>query len=107
MVWDKRQVCKFPIPEGSRVLELGCGTGHLLAGLTPSYGVGVDLSAGMISQAQKAYPHLSFICDDIEDPSFISSLSGPFDFILIVDTIGALVRPHSTISAAYSRRKRD
>lgn len=81
---------RFLIPEGSRVLELGCGTGHLLAGLRPSYGVGVDFSEGMIEQAHKTYPDLNFICGDIEDPSLISSLQGPFDFILIIDTLGTL-----------------
>ena len=36
---------RFLIPEGVRVLELGCGNGHLLAALNPSLGVGVDFSA--------------------------------------------------------------
>jgi SAM-dependent methyltransferase len=81
---------KFLIPQGSRVLELGCGTGHVLAGLNPSFGVGVDFSEGMIKQAQHNYPGLNFICGDIEDPTLISSLPGPFDIILIIDTLGAL-----------------
>lgn len=81
---------KFLIPEDSRVLELGCGTGHLLAELKPSYGVGVDFSDGMIAQARKLHPNLTFLCADIEDPSFVGSLRGPFDVILIADTIGAL-----------------
>ena len=81
---------KFAIPEGSRILELGCGTGHLLAALKPSYGVGVDFSAGMIAQARKAHPELTFVHGDIEDAAFVGSLPGPFDVILIVDTVGAL-----------------
>jgi hypothetical protein len=44
---------RFVIPEGLRVLELGCGTGHLLAALKPSFGLGVptraNLSAGRVS----------------------------------------------------------
>src|ERR1700691_4122030 len=70
---------KFLIPEGSRILELGCGTGHVLAGLNPSYGVGVDFNERIIKQAQKTYPALNFICGDIEDASLINSLQGPFD----------------------------
>lgn len=90
---------RFIIPEGSRILELGCGTGHLLAALKPSYGVGVDISAGMIAQAQNAYPQLRWCCGDIEDASFIASLPGPFDFILIVDTLGALDDCQTTIAS--------
>jgi SAM-dependent methyltransferase len=81
---------RFLIPEGARVLELGCGNGHVLAALNPSYGVGVDFSAGMIAEARRSYPHLSFVEGDIEDQMLIDSLPGPFDFIIIVDTIGAL-----------------
>src|SRR3981189_1316229 len=44
---------KFLIGEGARVLELGCGTGDLLAALKPSYGAGVDFREGLISLARK------------------------------------------------------
>src|SRR5271165_6973071 len=81
---------KFLIGEGARVLELGCGTGDLLAALKPAYGVGVDFSAGMIEQARKAHPHLTFALGDIEDACFVRALPGPFDVILVVDTLGAL-----------------
>jgi SAM-dependent methyltransferase len=81
---------KFLIPEGARVLELGCGTGDLLAALKPSFGVGVDFSAGMIAQARQAHPDLTFLVGDVEDSAFMRSLPGPFDAIVVVDTIGAL-----------------
>src|SRR6476659_9617637 len=81
---------RFLIPEGLRVLELGCGTGHLLSALKPSFGLGVDLSEGMIKQARRTYPHLTFEVADVEDADFIGSLPGPFDVILIVDTIGLI-----------------
>jgi SAM-dependent methyltransferase len=81
---------KFLIPEGARVLELGCGNGHLLARLKPSFGVGVDFSEEMILRARTAHPTLSFHVGDIENKSFICSLPGPFDVILIVDTLGAV-----------------
>src|SRR6476661_2533555 len=79
---------KFLIPEGARVLELGCGTGELLAALKPSFGVGVDFSAGMIAQARQAHPDLTFLVGDIEDAAFVRSLPGPFDVIVVVDTLG-------------------
>src|SRR5437016_5046452 len=81
---------KFLIPEGARVLELGCGTGELLAALKPSFGVGVDFSAEMIREARAAHPELTFFVGDIEDESLIRSLPGPFDVIVVVDTLGAL-----------------
>jgi SAM-dependent methyltransferase len=81
---------KFLIPEGVRVLELGCGTGHLLASLNPAFGVGVDFSPEMIKEARKAYPDLTFLTGDIEDETFVRSLEGPFDVILIADTLGAI-----------------
>jgi SAM-dependent methyltransferase len=81
---------KFLIPEGSRVLELGCCTGELLAELKPSFGVGVDLSGSAIEEARRAYPSYTFYAGDIEAPGFIESLPGPFDYIVIVDTLGSL-----------------
>jgi len=81
---------QFLVGEGKRVLELGCGTGQLLNKLIPSYGVGVDLSANMVSIAQQNYPNLEFIQGDLEDENLISSLQGPFDFIILSDTIGYL-----------------
>src|SRR5215470_10092966 len=65
---------KFLIPEGLRVLELGCGTGDTLAALKPSFGVGVDFSPGMIAQARQRHPGLTFLVGDVEDAAFVRSL---------------------------------
>lgn len=81
---------KFLIPEGARVLELGCGRGDLLAALKPGFGVGVDFSDAMVVEARKAHPDLTFVSGDIEDEAVVKSLPGPFDVILIVDTLGSL-----------------
>ena len=81
---------KFLIPEGLRILELGCGTGHLLAALKPAFGVGVDFSTGMVAEARREFPRLVFVEGDIEDDEIIKSLPGPFDIIVIADTLGAL-----------------
>lgn len=81
---------RFLIPKGVRVLEIGCGTGDTLASLSPSHGVGVDFSPGMIEQARKLHPDLTFHVGDAEDPATIAALGGPFDVILVQDTIGSL-----------------
>ena len=93
---------RFLIPPGLRVLELGCGTGDVLAGLQPSFGLGVDISPAMIDQAKRLHPDLEFKVGDVEDPEFTASLPGPFDVILIVDTIGALDDCQGTIGIASS-----
>ncbi len=92
---------KFLIPEGLRVLEIGCGTGDVLAALKPSYGVGVDFSPAMIAQAETLHPDLGFRVGDIEDPAFVASLPGPFDVILIADTIGSLDDCQSTLELLH------
>jgi SAM-dependent methyltransferase len=81
---------RFLVPEGLRVLELGCGTGETLAALKPSHGVGVDFSPAMVAQAPRLHPGLDFRVGDMEDRDFIASLPGPFDVILIADTLGSL-----------------
>jgi SAM-dependent methyltransferase len=99
---DDYNYMNFLVNNGQRVLELGCGTGQLLNTFKPSYGVGVDLSGSMIEVARENFPHLEFVQGDIESPDLISSLNGPFDFIILSDTIGylddceeALARLHS------------
>lgn len=75
---------RFLIPEGQRVLELGSGTGHTLASLKPSYGVGVDISSEMVSQAKSNHPSLHFLNQDAEN----LELKEVFDSVLLVNTIG-------------------
>ena len=43
---------RFIIPAGQRILEIGCGDGHLLRRLRPEYGLGIDFSANMINKAR-------------------------------------------------------
>jgi SAM-dependent methyltransferase len=81
---------RFLIPKGLRILELGCGTGRLINELNPLYGVGVDISDAMIETAKADYPKYNFHCGDIEDSEFMRTLEGPFDIIIMSDTIGSL-----------------
>ncbi len=91
----------FLVPEGSRVLELGCGTGQLLAALKPARGVGVDISDGMIEVARRNYPELEFCTGDIEDPESIDALEGPFDAIILSDTVGFLDDCEETMAGLH------
>lgn len=67
---------------GERVLDLGCGTGHLTADIAEAVGpdgevVGLDQSAEMVAQAREAYPELTFEQADATE----SVPEGPFDAV--------------------------
>lgn len=82
------EVYRFLVPPGQRVLEVGSGTGELLAALNPGYGVGVDLSAEMCRRAASAYPTLKFIQADACDLSALAPhAETPFDVIIMSDLL--------------------
>lgn len=93
-----RRYMRFLVGPGQRVLDLGCGTGDLLAALRPSEGVGVDISAEMIRIAKQKYPQLQFHVGDVEDPAILERLDGPFDVIVLSDTVGTLDDCQSTLA---------
>jgi 2-polyprenyl-3-methyl-5-hydroxy-6-metoxy-1,4-benzoquinol methylase len=82
---------QFWIAPGSRVLEIGCGTGDLLAQVRPGFGVGIDFAENIIPIAQAKYPHLKFHCLDAETftPQDIGT-DEPFDFIILSGVLGHL-----------------
>lgn len=104
---DDLAFMKFLIPEGSRILDLGCGTGTLLADLKPSYGIGVDFSANMVDVArtnypEHEYPELQFRVGDVEQLSSVRrELEGPFDFIVLSDTLGFLDDCQATLDQLH------
>jgi SAM-dependent methyltransferase len=81
------QVYRFLVSPGQGVLEIGCGTGDLLAALQPEHGVGIDFSEEMIRRARQAHPGLKFRQLDAHD---LSNLQGPFDIIIFSDTVNDL-----------------
>lgn len=98
---DDYRYMRFLVPEGLDILELGCGTGKLLAALKPKRGVGVDLSAQMVAQAQADHPDMDFVVGDIEDEATLDALQGPFDVIILSDTIGFLDDCEATLAALH------
>jgi len=71
------------VPRGSAVLEIGCGTGTLLASLAPRRGVGVDISGRMVALAAAKFPGLDFVAADAER----LELGETFDFVIVPDVI--------------------
>jgi ubiquinone/menaquinone biosynthesis C-methylase UbiE len=87
---------QFLMPAGSTVLEIGCGTGNLLAAVKPSIGVGIDFSEQAIHLAKAKYPQFHFLRRDAEflaDTAFEGihpDIPQCFDFIVISGTLGYL-----------------
>jgi SAM-dependent methyltransferase len=81
------EVFRNHIPEGSSVLELGCGEGDLLAALKPSTGVGVDFAGQMVAAAKVKHPSLEFLVADAHELNLAHS---NFDFIILSDLINDL-----------------
>ena len=75
---DQRRYLRFLVPEGLKVLEIGCGLGDQLAALKPRRGVGIDLSEAMVKEASKRHPELEFLVGDGE----ALALDETFDVII-------------------------
>jgi ubiquinone/menaquinone biosynthesis C-methylase UbiE len=74
------------IPEGKRVIELGCGFGDLLNAVKPAYGAGIDFSENAIEIARSKYPHLHFTVADAEE----LHVAEKFDYVIISDLLSGL-----------------
>ncbi|KKQ91791.1 MAG: Methyltransferase type 12 [Microgenomates group bacterium GW2011_GWC1_39_7b] len=71
----------------SKVLEIGCGTGDLIASLKPEYGMGFDISNKMIAIAKRKHRNIHF------------STHWPkqkFDYIFMSDVVEHLEYPDET-----------
>ena len=88
---------------GERILDLGCGTGHLTARIA-SVGadvVGLDHSQSMLDQARTAFPQLRFEQGDARDFSF----EQPFDAIFSNATLH-WVKPPAAAAACIAKALR-
>ncbi len=78
-----RAILQQPLAPRPRVLEIGCGTGHLTRGLAPRLAgadwLATDIALGMVTACRAAAPRPTprFLVMDGERPA----LRGPFDLI--------------------------
>src|SRR5262249_37129739 len=81
---------------GERVLDLGCGTGHLTARLAAAgaEGVGLDQSPAMTEQARRAYPQVPFVEADARD----FDLKEPFDAVFSNATLHWVREPGRVVA---------
>ncbi len=80
--------CNYFSHEDSSVLEVGCGSGDLLAGISGSKKVGIDFSESQIAWAKEKHKDkkVEFLVMDANN----IQLSETFDFIIISNVIGFL-----------------
>jgi SAM-dependent methyltransferase len=69
------------VPPRSRVLEVGCATGDILASLDPDEGLGLDISPAMIELAARKHPGLRFRVHDLMQ----GPLEERFDYTVAAD----------------------
>jgi trans-aconitate methyltransferase len=85
---------------GERILDLGCGTGHLTAQIAAAGAevVGIDRAPSMIEEARRNYPGLRFALADARDFTF----EEPFDAVLS-NAVLHWVRPPEAAVACVRR----
>jgi 2-polyprenyl-3-methyl-5-hydroxy-6-metoxy-1,4-benzoquinol methylase len=96
------------VPESHRdyVLEVGCGTGQLLASLHPRTGVGIDLSEKMIEMARRKFadrPELRFNAIDAESAATV----GAFDAVISGDVMEHVSSWELVVSAMVKACRED
>jgi 2-polyprenyl-3-methyl-5-hydroxy-6-metoxy-1,4-benzoquinol methylase len=75
-----------PPAQRGRVLEVGCGTGQILASLQSRSGVGIDLSPAMIEVARSRWRDRTDLRFEVMDAAEAARL-GPFDAVISSDVL--------------------
>lgn len=78
-----QRIARFHVLPGASVLEIGCGSGDLLAALEPGRGVGVDVSPRMVDLARTKHPELEFRVAAGEE----LDLGETFDYVVLSDLV--------------------
>ena len=105
---DLERIHNLLIPKDQRVLEIGCGTGDLLASLKPSYGAGIELDSTISQIASERHNHLHIFNLNAEEmlPENIGNPE-PFDIIVINNTLNTIKDVHELLKklTVYSHNR--
>ncbi|MEM6592551.1 MAG: class I SAM-dependent methyltransferase, partial [Cyanobacteria bacterium P01_C01_bin.73] len=96
---DMARLHQFLIPPGSRVMELGCGTGDLLNAVAPKVGVGIDFAPAVLDIAKEKYSHLAFYSLEAETltPEALAPEHQCFDYIILSGILSYLEDIQTTL----------
>ncbi|MGQ1889990.1 glycosyltransferase [Thermophagus sp. OGC60D27] len=89
--------CNYFIPPDHKVLEIGCATGELLAGLDATDKTGIDFSPEMIRRAKQKWPNINFEVM----PAEAITLEEKYDTIIMSNLVGVL----PDVEQAFSQLK--
>ncbi|NEQ98920.1 MAG: glycosyltransferase [Cyanothece sp. SIO2G6] len=92
---DIEQFHEFLVHSGANVLEIGSGSGSLLAAVHPAYGLGIDLSPVIVEHAKEKFPHLTFQVGNGEK----LQVDETFDYVLLANTVSYI----ENIQQAFQR----
>ena len=96
------QLVRFVVPKHANVLEIGSGTGDLLAALEPATGLGVDISPKLVDIARRKHPRLDFAVADAETLDSPELAGRTFDYVVMSDVVGNVYDVWNALRAARS-----
>jgi ubiquinone/menaquinone biosynthesis C-methylase UbiE len=76
----------YYLREDDRILEIGCGTGEMLARVRGEYKKGIDFSEKMIDEAKRQFPEIQFEVMDADD----LQLDEKYDVLILSNLVGVL-----------------
>lgn len=85
---------------GARVLDAGCGPGYVAAcaELLGAVAEGLDFSEGMVSEARKQFPHITFNLGDVQE---LPAANRTFDAVLSNIVLFHVTDPALAMSEAF------
>lgn len=107
---DITKYCDFFIHDDYSVLEIGCGTGELIAGIKGKRKTGIDFSEKMITEGKKQFPSLdlrvmaaeNLQLEENYDVIILSNLIGYLEDIqLVFEQLHKVCHEHTKIIVSY------